>query len=172
VRATPLDEVVENPKQKFIDHLYMTLTLFVEEKNLSTLYNRLFWISGTWRSYTPKSNRLGFQTCHFLLWPSILRPATLAGLVLNSSTFPIPRLALAGAARIERIENGQLRDPYWTCIDPVPATFPVVHQHQCSLFPFLNSLSVTGERQPGIDSHFSSCQKRVAVTFGCAYLTS
>jgi hypothetical protein len=30
------------------------------------------------------------------------RPATLADLVLNSSTFPIPRLALAGAAYTER----------------------------------------------------------------------
>jgi hypothetical protein len=31
VQAAPLDEVIENPKQKFIDRLHMTSTLFAKK---------------------------------------------------------------------------------------------------------------------------------------------
>jgi hypothetical protein len=101
VRAPPLHEVVEHANQKFIDRLPTTSTLFAEKNNFSTLwafFGSLEPGAAARQDQIGQVSKCATSFCghrHFT-------PATPADLVLNSSTFPIPRLALAGAACTER----------------------------------------------------------------------
>jgi hypothetical protein len=101
VWAAPVDEVIELLEQKFVDRLHTTSTLFAEKiicrpsATATSFSGSLEPHATACQNQTSQVSKCDASFCghqHFRL-------ATPANLILNPSTFPILRLALAGAAR-------------------------------------------------------------------------